>query len=264
PGRTGDARLRVPQRARRRARRGAPHHRVPLDQHRRVRLSRREGRARRAPHLRGLDPRASRCSRRGALRPLFRRRPRCVSRCTGGIDGVAHPYPLDHDPRGSGRTMAEARRSEDLDQRLAALMLDAVGDAVMATDPNGRILYWNTGAERLYGWTRDEVLGRNIIDVTPSELARDEARAIMERLCRGESWVGEFQVRDKAGRCFLARVSNSPVFDERGELIAIIGVSADVSQRKRMEETLRFLSAAGEALASSLDYEETLRRVPRL
>lgn len=160
--------------------------------------------------------------------------------------------------------VAERRRSDDLQHRLAGLMLDAVGDAVMATDPSGRIIYWNAGAERLYGWTRDEVLGRDVVDVTPSELARDEARAIMERLCRGESWVGEFQVRDKAGRSFTARVSDSPVFDERGELIAIIGVSADVSQRKQLEETLRFLSSAGEALASSLDYEETLRRVPRL
>src|SRR5690606_18559157 len=191
-------------------------------------------------------------------------RPRCVSRRTGGTDGVAHPHRPDHDPRGSGGAMAEARRSEDLTQRLAGMMRDAVGAAVMATDPDGRLLYWRAGAERLYGWTRDEVLGCNVIEVTPSERARDEARAIMEQLCRGERWVGEFPVRDKAGRCFLARVSDSPVFDDRGELIAIIGVSADVSQRKRVEEMLRFLSNAGEALASSLDYEETLRRVPRL
>lgn len=160
--------------------------------------------------------------------------------------------------------MVEERRSDGLTQRLAGLMLDAVGDAVMATDPDGRILYWNAGAERLYGWTRDEVLGRNIIDVTPSEQTRDEARAIMERLRRGESWVGEFQVRDKAGRRFLARVNDSPVFDERGELIGVIGVSADVTTRKQVEEALRFVSSAGEALASSLDYEETLQRVPRL
>ena len=52
--------------------------------------------------------------------------------------------------------------------RFQRRLLDAVGQAIIATDLQGRIIYWNQAAEELYGWTTEEVTGRPIVEVTPS------------------------------------------------------------------------------------------------
>ena len=64
---------------------------------------------------------------------------------------------------------------------------DGNGSAVIATDAGGTIVYWNDRAESLYGWRLDEVIGRNILDVTPTRGSTDEAAHIMERLRSGHA-----------------------------------------------------------------------------
>lgn len=106
---------------------------------------------------------------------------------------------------------------------------EAVGDmAVIATDVNGRILYWNHSAEELYGWTSAEALGLNVVDVTPAIMSQPEAAQVMKLLRSAETWSGTFMVRDKAGSTFAVQVTDSPVLDEYGKLVGIIGVSARV------------------------------------
>lgn len=130
----------------------------------------------------------------------------------------------------SFRDITEERRAAD-EARFHKTLLDAVGDAVMATRPDGTITYWNRAAERLYGWRAHEVLGRNVVDVTPTLASREAADALMARLRRGESWSGEFQVRRRDGSSFTAHVTNAPVLGERGELLAIVGVSRALHER---------------------------------
>lgn len=118
-----------------------------------------------------------------------------------------------------------AQRRAQAQLRLHKHLLDAVGPALMATDLEGRIIYWNHGAEKLYGWRADEVAGKNIIDVTPTDASRADGVNLMDRMRKGEPWAGEFSVRRKDGTAFRARVENTPVLDDRGALIAIVGVS---------------------------------------
>lgn len=121
-------------------------------------------------------------------------------------------------------------------------ILDAVGEAVMITDLAGTLVHWNKSAEKLYGWRREEVLGRNVVDVTPLEMNKEQAHQIMEHLRRGETWEGDFMVRDKEGRRFLARVKDAPIFDDEGELIGMVGVSRD--RTKELEAMERETEAA--------------------
>lgn len=116
------------------------------------------------------------------------------------------------------------RSTDEIVRRRAAAM---AGErmAVIATDVNGCIVYWNHAAEELYGWASEEVLGLNVVDVTPADISRPEAAHIMKLLRSAESWTGTFAVRDKAGRTFTVQVTDSPVLDEYGKLIGIIGVS---------------------------------------
>lgn len=130
-------------------------------------------------------------------------------------------------------------RAVEAQVRFQARLLDAVGQAVIATDLNGTITYWNNAAERIYGWSAAEVIGRNVLDVTPAETVHAEAASMMERLRRGERWSGEFCVKRKDGTSFLAFVTNSPIVNEEGKLAGVIGISMDISDQKNTEEELR-------------------------
>ncbi len=86
-------------------------------------------------------------------------------------------------------------------------------------------MYWGAGAEALYVWTAPEVLGRNILDVTPTDLSRAEGEQILQVLRAGASWSGELVVHAKNGRRFSAFVTDMPVHDEQGMLAGIVGIS---------------------------------------
>ena len=128
------------------------------------------------------------------------------------------------------------RKSAEEQIRFQARLLDAVGQAIIATNPQGTIIYWNRAAEKLYGWHKEEVIGRPIVEVTPSEEMLERAEEIMSELRAGRSWSGEFVVQRKDGSTFPAMVTDTPVHDEQGNLAGIIGVSTDITEIKKMEE----------------------------
>jgi PAS domain S-box-containing protein len=106
-----------------------------------------------------------------------------------------------------------------------ARLFDTPAQAVIATTASGAIAYWNRTAASVYGWRADEVLGRDIVEVTPAAPVRDNAADIMRQLRAGRSWSGDFRVRRRDGSELIVYVQDFPVRDADGELIGIIGVS---------------------------------------
>jgi diguanylate cyclase (GGDEF)-like protein/PAS domain S-box-containing protein len=121
-----------------------------------------------------------------------------------------------------------------------ARLLDSVGQAVIAANLQGKVIYWNGAAQELYGWSAEEAIGRPIMEITSSEDLMEQAEEIMTELMAGRSWTGEFVVRRKDGTTFPALVTDTPAHDDEGNLVAIIGVYTDITERKRMEERLEY------------------------
>jgi PAS domain S-box-containing protein len=134
-----------------------------------------------------------------------------------------------------------------------AALLDAVGQAVIATDLAGTVVYFNRAAEELYGWSVAEALGRNIMEINVPDISQAEAVEIMDHLNAGKTWSGEFMVKHRDGTIFPILVSDSPVADEAGKLIGIVGISADITDRRRAEESIRQSERQIKALLISLD-----------
>jgi PAS domain S-box-containing protein len=118
-------------------------------------------------------------------------------------------------------------------------VLESIGQSVIATTLEGTVTYWNKAAEQLYGWTKDEAMGHNIMQLTPVASSQEQAREIMTYLAAGNSWAGEFLVHNRDGTTFPIWINNVPLTDEHGKLIGIIGISMDISTRKQAEEALR-------------------------
>jgi PAS domain S-box-containing protein len=131
------------------------------------------------------------------------------------------------------------RKQREEELSFQGRLLGAVGEAVIATEPTGTIVYWNSAAERLYGWTSAEAIGQNVTAITPATEARPLAESAMERLRAGEEWSGEFLVRRKDGTSFPALVTTTPVLDEHREVVGMIGVSSDLTEMKSMEDDVR-------------------------
>ncbi|MBV9959197.1 MAG: PAS domain S-box protein [Acidobacteria bacterium] len=144
-------------------------------------------------------------------------------------------------------------KEADARLRFQARLLDVVEQAMIATDMEGRVTYWNQFAEKLYGWSSAEALGRNIMELTPSVPEQDKASEIMSAILAGESWAGDFKARHRDGKVFPIRVNNSPIYDARGTQIGVVGASDDISQHKRAEEERARLSAEIEKQRKRLD-----------
>ena len=144
------------------------------------------------------------------------------------------------------------REQREKQIRFQASLLDAVEEAVIATDLEGTILYWNLFAEGLYGWTPAEAIGANVVDLIPSSATQTDATEILEQLRGGASWSGEFIARKKDGTVFPTLVTDSPIYNELGEMIGIVGVSIDITDRKAAEdERARLLQSEREARAQA-------------
>jgi diguanylate cyclase (GGDEF)-like protein/PAS domain S-box-containing protein len=138
----------------------------------------------------------------------------------------------------STRNIEERKAAED---RIAfqARLLDVINQAVIVTDPAGMITYWNRFAGELYGWRRDEAVGRNVTALLAPSTTVDEVQETMERLRAGQSAQGEYEVRRRDSTAFPALTMYTSILDASGSLEAIITVSVDISDRRLYEERLR-------------------------
>jgi PAS domain S-box-containing protein len=108
-------------------------------------------------------------------------------------------------------------------------VLDCVDLAVIATDADGVVTTWNSRAETLYGWSRDEACGQHVIELMMPSESRRAAESILATLQRGESWQGPFRLRRKDASIVAAFVKNSPILDDAGVLIGVVGVSIEIA-----------------------------------
>jgi diguanylate cyclase (GGDEF)-like protein/PAS domain S-box-containing protein len=129
-------------------------------------------------------------------------------------------------------------RKEEEQLRFQAKLLEAVGQSIIATDLEGKVIYWNRGAQDLYGWSSEEALGRSLRDLTVSEEALEKAEEVGSELRAGRTWSGETLLRRKDGSHVPVLGTATPLFDDRGNLVGMIGVSTDISQRKALEAEL--------------------------
>jgi PAS domain S-box-containing protein len=157
-----------------------------------------------------------------------------------------------------------ARRKAQESIRYQTRLLGGIGQAVIAADLDGRIAYWNLAAERVFGWTAEEVVGRQGIAMTHAAYTDVEDARLHARLRAGRAWLGEALMVSKSGSTFSAALADSPITEDNGKLIGMVRIVTDLTTRKTIEEEQRFLAEASAALSTTLDPESTIRSLARL
>jgi PAS domain S-box-containing protein len=139
------------------------------------------------------------------------------------------------------RDVTELKTAEEARARLAAIVTSSA-DAIISKTLDGIILTWNAGAERLFGYSAAEVIGRPITLLIPPD-RRHEEKMILERVRRGERIEHFETVRvHKDGRRIDISLTVSPVRDAGGRIIAASKVARDITPRKQAEAELKVLS----------------------
>lgn len=164
-----------------------------------------------------------------------------------GIEAVrcgAHDYVLKDNmkrlltviPRAL-READERRRRVQAERRVRELaeMINQAREAIVITDPEDRFLSWNAGAEHLFGWTSQEVLGKTMREIFFHDRLVQFATAREETILKG-AWSGEMQLHSRKGESLIVECRQTLIREEAGTPKAYLSIISDITDRKRLEE----------------------------
>ncbi len=148
-----------------------------------------------------------------------------------------------------------------------AHLLDTIGQAAIAIDQTGKILYLNRFCEFLFGHEKNYVLGRPIFETFVPDLSQQEIDNVRQIVSAGNSWNGELTLKRRNGAQFTAYCTVTPI-EERNTIIGYLVIAFDITERKWAEDTERELRALSEALrdtasaiTSTLNFREVVERI---
>ena len=139
---------------------------------------------------------------------------------------------------GTCQDITERQQAETTAIRLAAIVQSS-DDAIVGKDLNGIITSWNHGAERIFGYAADEIVGTSITRLIPAD-RQDEESVILGKIKRSER-VEHFETRrqTKDGRLIDVSVTASPIRDATGQVVGVSKLARDITERKQSETRLR-------------------------
>jgi PAS domain S-box-containing protein len=152
------------------------------------------------------------------------------------IEDVLRKSQQELEHRVKERTTALEQNVAELAEKAA--LLDMANDAIFVKGLHGSISYWNQGAERLYGWTKQEAISRS-----PHELLRTEFPIPLAEIETRDYWEGELRHTRKDGVQIVVASRWTTLRDDEGKPFAWLEINTDITSRKRAEEAARSLSA---------------------
>lgn len=160
------------------------------------------------------------------------------------------------------RDISERKQAQAV-QALLSSIVESSEDAIVGRTLEGRIISWNPAAERLYGYSAEEAIGRSISLIVPPE-RRDELPGILVRLHQGQR-ISNFETvcLTKAGRRIDVSLTISPIRDAAGRVTGASTTARDITGRLRAERTARALSQVGHELLGTLELDQIASRIVR-
>jgi PAS domain S-box-containing protein len=152
---------------------------------------------------------------------------------------------------GAIRDITERKRAEQQRARLAAIV-DFSDDAIIGKTLEGVITSWNRGAQQMFGYVANEIIGTSISRLVPTG-REDEERMILDSLSRGEGKQFDTVRRRQDGRDMDVSVTISPVRDSVGHVVGISEVARDITERRQSEVALARAKSAAEAASGELE-----------
>lgn len=172
---------------------------------------------------------------------------------------------LPDDPKANAQDLLSPFEADTL--RLAAIV-ESSDDAIISKQLDGTITSWNAAAERLFGYTADEIIGKSVLTLIPSD-RQDEETNIIERIRKGER-IHHFETirRHKSGAPIDISLTISPIKRGDGTIIGASKIARDITQKKRADEMLQqqaerleVLNRVARIISQDLDLDRIIQAV---
>ena len=135
-----------------------------------------------------------------------------------------------------GYVPQQTKEEAMIDFQLLANIVEAVGEAIISVDPEGKVTSWNSGATTTYGYTPDERIGQSLEAIVPADLHAEYKRTVNFVLTGSQIDAFETKRHQKDGTIIPVTVSYAPIRDDAGEIVGVVSVSKDITEKKRAEE----------------------------
>lgn len=151
--------------------------------------------------------------------------------------------------------------SEEQKTAMLAAIIDSSEDAIISKDLSSRVTSWNKSAERMFGYTEEEMVGQLIHILIPDD-RKEEEDHIINRLKRGER-IEHFETirQTKSGRLLQISLTISPIRHSSGRIIGASKIARDITRQKQAEERLRILNELGQQVSAELNVDAILQIV---
>ena len=136
---------------------------------------------------------------------------------------------------GTTRDISERKQNEQKIYEQAAL-LDIATDGIFVRDFQAQIVFWNHGAERIYGWERQEVLGKNTKDIFYDSTSHEQEIIALKTVVTSGSWEGELRKRTQSNQLIIVQSRWTLMLDTDGQPKSILTVDTDITKNKQREE----------------------------
>jgi PAS domain S-box-containing protein len=153
------------------------------------------------------------------------------------------------------------RRQAETDGRFQTALLDAIGEAVLASETDGTIVYANPAAERLLGWRAADLIGQNGLELLAVPGRGIDGDRIHARLLMNRGHTGDVTLSRRDGTQFQAHLTASPVLDAAGQVVGVIGLLSDSTAIRQREQVARDREQQAETVA--LLAQRALRQDPQ-
>jgi PAS domain S-box-containing protein len=129
-------------------------------------------------------------------------------------------------------------------------VLDALRRAIVVTQPDGEVVFWNRAAEQLYGWAEGDVLGRDVFELMVPVSELDRAEEVVRAVAAGGSYTGDFTVVRRGGDARRVHATIRPVLVPDGSVEGVVAIAEDVTEQRLLEQRAQDLT---DRLALALD-----------
>ncbi len=123
--------------------------------------------------------------------------------------------------------------------RYQAHLLSNINDAIMATDKDDILTAWNQGAQKIYGWTADQALGRSSLDLLQTEFVGGDSDRMRQQIAEEGGFVGEATQLRKDGGRIAVEVASIVLRDDKEQITGHVSVNRDITERKQAEEQIQ-------------------------
>ena len=141
----------------------------------------------------------------------------------------------------------EVRQQEEIERARLAAIVESSDDAIIAKDLNGVITSWNAAAEKMFGYTTDDIVGRSILTLIPPELQHEEPTILGQ--IRAGNRVAHFETQrlHKSGKRIEVSLTSSPIRDHEGRVIGASKIVRDITMRRQADDARLRLAAIVES-----------------